>query len=857
MESRFAHLRQRDNSVDMLRVKMSRRRSQSQKENRDRAVNTRRQLAQLPEMECSTLEASLIMANKSTVQEMAPNIAKQATREERMKMLARFKEKKALQKEKEKREKEKKGVFKVGLYRPRDASATLPEATTGTAQNSRVTRSMKQAPKVPIPQMARQVEPAVARSTRSRTAVAASAPAAIRNRVAIVEPTPRAFSTRSANRPPAGAVPVSKEKPSADARVNRTRATQTQVTAPSKGSGRNTNAFAVFSLQVKAQSKRPFRRSPKRRSRSQRHSTALPAQPPQQETEAPPTGPLSFAPDGFTFQAPAGLSFKLTPMTPRSAEAFLTPRSLSLLPSFNLPAVPLLSAHPEAKSELSALSTPGSTLRSAAPPSPVRAAPAQPIPLEPQHDIPYFRSEMVCETSKLTGLCHLWEPRVEDETIPEEMRDCMRTAVGQARLLMKERFGQFGGLVDDCELGRGEKITTCSDLQGFWDMVYYQVEDVYKKFGALKELESNGWVEEQKRAPPRQKKLVKKPPPAAVSKPSGTNAAAKSRLAAIKAAMKAKQEAAEAEKRSAQAAGDGAGEDTQPEPQAEGGGQPEPQAEGEAPAPRPENVVFQGGFFQVESPAKLPGSMRKSSRLHAAALPRPSPSSLAKVTTPGRARRSVAAHHASSGLRLSVIPGAPAPGPRSPPRAPHQPPRSGTPPRFSAGAEASQSERAAAPDPAVGEEPAGAQPTLPALSSPPAVQLAPAESDCDLEESMAATPDTSFTEGVPGLDFERYLQPSARCSLSPRETVAPETSSPMVTDVEMDSPLAQPGVLLTEEEVLMTPSASHRVPHVFSSLTPQPTALSDLLLFTPDPKDRIRQSVCPSDLMVFTPPSHR
>lgn len=52
----------------------------------------------------------------------------------------------------------------------------------------------------------------------------------------------------------------------------------------------------------------------------------------------------------------------------------------------------------------------------------------------------------------------------------------MRTAVGQARLLMKERFGQFSGLVDDCELGRGEKITTCTDLQGFWDMVYYQVK---------------------------------------------------------------------------------------------------------------------------------------------------------------------------------------------------------------------------------------------------------------------------------------------------------------------------------------------------------------------------------------------
>ena len=51
------------------------------------------------------------------------------------------------------------------------------------------------------------------------------------------------------------------------------------------------------------------------------------------------------------------------------------------------------------------------------------------------------------------------------------------TTIGQAQLLMskKGRFKQFGDLVDNCEFGRGEKETTCQDLQGFWDMVYFQV----------------------------------------------------------------------------------------------------------------------------------------------------------------------------------------------------------------------------------------------------------------------------------------------------------------------------------------------------------------------------------------------
>lgn len=78
MESRFAHLRQRDSSVSMMRVKMSRRRSQSQKENRERTVNSRRQLDNLPELELSSMDASIAMGNMSVVQEKTVNNTKPA-----------------------------------------------------------------------------------------------------------------------------------------------------------------------------------------------------------------------------------------------------------------------------------------------------------------------------------------------------------------------------------------------------------------------------------------------------------------------------------------------------------------------------------------------------------------------------------------------------------------------------------------------------------------------------------------------------------------------------------------------------------------------------------------------------------
>lgn len=138
------------------------------------------------------------------------------------------------------------------------------------------------------------------------------------------------------------------------------------------------------------------------------------------------------------------------------------------------------------------------------------------------------------------------------------------------------------------------------------------MEDVNRKFDVLKDAESLAWVEERK-PPPRPKRIVKvkslrihkclhhnstvfhlvvyisenivisltQKPSAAPVKPTGSKAAAKSRLAAVKAAMKAKQPAAENVHSSA--------------------------GEAQTESQPTESVVFDGGFFQVESPARPPG----------------------------------------------------------------------------------------------------------------------------------------------------------------------------------------------------------------------------------------------------------
>lgn len=130
------------------------------------------------------------------------------------------------------------------------------------------------------------------------------------------------------------------------------------------------------------------------------------------------------------------------------------------------------------------------------------------------------RSVVVSETERLTELCQQWEPRVDDASVPEESEWLMCFNHYMLWILISiskntshhissmyhslsipfltvltsipvkcvtvcvRRWARPGcwwrrDLVSSLawwmtELGRGEK-TTCTDLQGFWDMVYYQV----------------------------------------------------------------------------------------------------------------------------------------------------------------------------------------------------------------------------------------------------------------------------------------------------------------------------------------------------------------------------------------------
>jgi len=150
-----------------------------------------------------------------------------------------------------------------------------------------------------------------------------------------------------------------------------------------------------------------------------------------------------------------------------------------------------------------------------------------------QSDIKYFRDLIVTETKGLQNLCAKWndilksqpektvngsaqnghesseqghiiEPKdsaangdTKVEQVPEEIKGSIRSTIGQAELLIAQRFTQFKGLIDDAENKTSEKPINASDLQGFWDMIYFQVEDVHQKFKKLEDLKANHWEEKQ------------------------------------------------------------------------------------------------------------------------------------------------------------------------------------------------------------------------------------------------------------------------------------------------------------------------------------------------------------------------
>nr|CAD7402037.1 unnamed protein product [Timema poppensis] len=127
------------------------------------------------------------------------------------------------------------------------------------------------------------------------------------------------------------------------------------------------------------------------------------------------------------------------------------------------------------------------------------------LPLSLQEKDGHFYLKLLKqEIDKLNDLVASIEPDLaHEESLPEEALGKLRSASGQARLLVRQKLQQFEGLCQkNITRSQDEQFpTTSEDLAGFWDMVMLQVDHVYAMFEELNRLRSNNWQEDE--APPK------------------------------------------------------------------------------------------------------------------------------------------------------------------------------------------------------------------------------------------------------------------------------------------------------------------------------------------------------------------
>ncbi|XP_077975806.1 uncharacterized protein LOC144431917 [Styela clava] len=132
----------------------------------------------------------------------------------------------------------------------------------------------------------------------------------------------------------------------------------------------------------------------------------------------------------------------------------------------------------------------------------------------------YFRNLVSEAKEDMNKQCHTWSVFLNDDTqnLSGEVVGEIRSIIGQAQLLISERFTQFEELVTKFEKPTHDyEIVTSNDLEGFWEMITFQIKDIQGKFGKLQKIKENNWTEiDSKNATTRKTKKLKasgiKPP---------------------------------------------------------------------------------------------------------------------------------------------------------------------------------------------------------------------------------------------------------------------------------------------------------------------------------------------------------
>ncbi|XP_060521790.1 uncharacterized protein LOC132699207 isoform X2 [Cylas formicarius] len=137
----------------------------------------------------------------------------------------------------------------------------------------------------------------------------------------------------------------------------------------------------------------------------------------------------------------------------------------------------------------------------------------------------YFLRILDEQTSRLSELADKVESELTNAELSEEVVGKLRSASGKARLLVSQKMQQFRGLcTNNINQSPGDAFpTTNEDLQGFWDMVMLQVDQVDKLFDEIEALKANNWKEVPSKKGPTKVNGASKASRKGVSKPKATS----------------------------------------------------------------------------------------------------------------------------------------------------------------------------------------------------------------------------------------------------------------------------------------------------------------------------------------------
>jgi Guanylate-kinase-associated protein (GKAP) protein len=122
----------------------------------------------------------------------------------------------------------------------------------------------------------------------------------------------------------------------------------------------------------------------------------------------------------------------------------------------------------------------------------------------------YYLTMLDDTTAHLEGMVQIWLERKAEEGLSDMAHEMIDSATGQTNLLITKKFEQFRKLIGLYDRNAGEKKIFSDDLDGFWSMVYMQVDDLYQRFAELQTMADNGWQQQASAKKPAAKKRPKK-----------------------------------------------------------------------------------------------------------------------------------------------------------------------------------------------------------------------------------------------------------------------------------------------------------------------------------------------------------